>query len=205
MKMLAAGCVLGILVCVGCDRAANEPAPAQTPQAQSPAASSRITVSYAGDARIVFEAESGAIKAPMVVFESGECSRGKYVLAPEGPEHKEISLGGDVTHAFEVKDPGEYTLWLRVNFNGACGNSLGILLDGAELGAVEDAVFEKWHWTPLRGQRLNLASGAHTLGVVNREDGTAYDQVLLTRDADLRPMGIETPTESVPNAGGSAP
>jgi len=198
MRLCTAGGVLAILLCVGCDRPSNESA---RPQPAPAPAAGRITVAYADDARIVFEAESGMVKAPMAVIESGDCSGGKYVLAPEGPEHKEISIGGDVTCAFEVKTPGEYTLWLRVHFNGACGNSLGLLLDGVELGVVEDAVFEKWHWTPLRGQRPNLAAGAHTLVIANREDGASCDQVLLTRDPDLRPTGIETATPAASGGG----
>ena len=152
-----------------------------------------ISIEYEVLPSILLEAESGAIKSPMKVFDDKGCSGGKYVLAPEGPDHKEISIGGDVTYKFSVKEAGQYVLWLRTNFSGACGNSLGIRLDGRDLGKVEDAVFEKWHWVALRAQRPRLTAGTHVLVITNREDGAACDQVLFTQDAEYRPTGIEQP------------
>ena len=151
-----------------------------------------LTIEYETLPSILFEAESGLVTAPVALYDDAEASGGKYALAPEGPEHKEISIGGGVTYAIATPESGEYVLWLRAKWSGDCGNSLGITLDGQDLGDVGDAVHEKWHWVRLRRGKLTLAGGVHVLTITNREDGSAWDQVLLARDEDYRPAGIET-------------
>jgi hypothetical protein len=141
---------------------------------------------------ILLEAEAGKVAAPMAVFEDAEASGGSYVLAPEGPEGEEINVGGEVVHVFHAPEAGAYALWLRTRFSGACGDSLSVALDGLPVGTVQDSVYGAWHWTPLSGRKLDLAPGEHVLVVGNREDGSAYDQVLLTADPDERPAGIAT-------------
>jgi len=151
----------------------------------------RLTVEYDIPASILMEAELGQVHEPVAVFEDAAVSGGKYVLAPEGPDNKEISIGGDVACRFSVAEAGEYKLWLRVRWSGACGNSVGLTLDGADFGTVEDSVYDVWHWVP-SGRRFRLAREKHLLVIANREDGAAVDQVLLTQDWDYRPTGIET-------------
>jgi len=201
VRRMSNAAVMSLLLCLcmhlwGCDR--------QSPSGKAPemqAEGQWLRITYATAPRIVLEAEDGVVTPPMDVFEDSDCGGGKYVLAPEGPNHEEISVGGDVTHRIQVDEAGEYMLWLRVRFSGACGNSLGLFLDGERLGTVEDALFERWHWLPLRGRRLPLSAGEHRLVIANREDGAACDQVLLTTDPDYRPAGIET--ASVAPAAGS--
>ena len=183
----------------GCERQ-TEPGPEPEPQAAN-AGSNAITIEYEVLPSILLEAESGAVKAPVKVFEDAAASAGKYVLAPEGPDHKEISIGGDVSYRIVVAEPGEYVLWLRTLFSGACGNSLGVLIDGQDVGKVEDAVFDQWHWVPLRGRRFTLAAGEHSLVLTNREDGAACDQILLTQDGDYRPAGVEAAEKEGRTAG----
>ena len=156
-----------------------------------PKKSPAVTIIEEQASRILLEAEAGTVKEPVMVFAEEGVSGGKYVLAPEGPEHQEISIGGHVTYRFEVVNAGRYTLWLRTRFSRACGNSLGVMLDGQALGTVEDAVYEKWHWVPLRGVRAELKEGPHVLVISNREDGAAWDQVLFVGDEEYRPGGIE--------------
>ena len=184
-------CVTIVLLLCGCG---DETETANSNNPPPPIQNGSVTIEYEIRPSILFEAEDGeVVNAPVTVFEDVECSRGEYVMAPEGEEHKELSIGGDVTYAFSVKEAGKYRLWLRTRFCCACGNSLGISLDGNKVGKVEDAVFEKWHWEQLRLRMLELAAGAHTLTIANREDGAAWDQILLTQDRDYRPAGMEDP------------
>lgn len=183
-------CVLcGAVWFAGCGGDADE-GPAEVAQ-PVPARRPAVTIIEEKAARVLLEAEEGTVKAPVEVFEKEGVSGGKYVLAPEGPEYKEINIGGHVMYRFEVVNAGGYSLWLRTRFSGACGNSLGVMLDGQGLGTVEDAVYDKWHWVPLRGARVELKEGSHVLVISNREDGAAWDQVLLTTDEEYRPGGIE--------------
>ena len=152
-------------------------------------------ISIAFDIRpsILTEAESGTIHPPVVLKEDKDASQGKYVIAPEGPDHKEISVGGDVTYKLYVAEPGDYSLWLRANWCCKCGNSMNLSVDGEAMGAVEDSVVERWHWVLLQKPLRKLTAGPHLLVLGNREDGSGVDQILLTQDADYRPTGIESP------------
>ena len=175
----------GAMWFTGCGGDADE-WPAEVAQSV-PTKRPAVTIIEEQAVSILLEAESGTVESPVKVFAEEGVSGGKYVLAPEGPEHKEISIGGQVSYRFEVVNAGRYTLWLRTRFSGACGNSLGVMLDGQGLGTVEDAVYDKWHWVPLRGARADLKVGSHVLVISNREDGAAWDQVLLTTDEEYRP------------------
>ena len=185
--LLAAGLVAGAC---GCDGSGAGGAGTSPDGGERPG---RVEIRYEILPSILFEAEAGEIEEPVALFEASACSNGQYVLAPEGPEHKEISIGGAVTYRIRAAEPGVYTLWLRTHFSGACGNSLDVMLDGAQMGTVEDGVFETWHWTPLRARRLRLDDRPHLLTIKNREDGSAWDQVLLTQDRDYRPDGVARP------------
>lgn len=180
----------------GCGRSADNPARGtpSTTLAVSNGASSGGLFSITRDVRpsILIEAESGAVKPPVVVKEEANASEGRCVIAPEGPDHTEISVGGDVTYKVHVAEAGDYYLWLRANWSGGCGNSMDISMDGKALGYVEDAVYETWHWVPLQRPLRKLTAGDHLFTLGNREDGAAADQILLTQDADYRPTGIES-------------
>ncbi len=151
----------------------------------------RITVEYEVRPSVLFEAEAGRIEAPVAEFESDAASGGKYVLAPEGPDHQEINKGGGVNFTLKIEKAGDYWFWLRTHWSGACGNSLGVALDGQDIGAVGDATYEEWHWVRLGRKPIALAGGDHVLYVESREDGSSFDQVLLAQDEDYRPIGIE--------------
>jgi len=185
------------LALAGCGPSSGGAAPA------IPAAASNTTtttlkkvglISIAFDIRpsILIEAESGAIHPPVVLKEDKDASQGEYVIAPEGPNHEEISIGGDVTYKLYVAEPGDYTLWLRANWCCGCGNSMDLSLDGEALGKVEDSVFKSWHWVALQKPLRKLTAGTHLLVLGNREDGSGVDQILLTQDPDYRPTGIES-------------
>lgn len=183
--LLAAACVLAL---AACEKAAP-PVPPPTPTTTLTAG----TISIQLDVRpsILIEAESGEVRAPVVVREDAAASGGKFVIAPEGPEHAELSVGGNVTYRLHVAEPGRYTLWVRGNWCCSCGNSVSVSLDGGKAYDIEDAVLNKWHWVELQGHRPELTAGDHLLVVSNREDGAGWDQILLTQDPDYRPMDIE--------------
>jgi len=184
ISYLAAACLLALLA--GCERQAATPSSTPTTTLKK----GSLTIEYEVVPSILMEAENGQITAPMTVFEDHEASRGKYVMTPEGPAGEEINHGGEVVYRLDVAAPGEYVLWCRARWAGACGNSLDILLDTAGQGFVEDPVYEVWHWVALR-RKLKLDAGEHFLVIGNREDGSAVDQVLLTQDPDYRPTDIE--------------
>ena len=149
--------------------------------------------------RILIEAENGKIQPPMKVFRDAKASQGGFVEAPEGPNHKEISIGGSVTHTFVVEEPGAYVLWIRKSWTSGCGNSLTVSVDGGkEITFGGDATYGKWDWKRVPdpaqpGQPLlcTLTKGTHTIAIGNREDGSRYDQILLIQDSEYVPVSIE--------------
>jgi len=145
--------------------------------------------------RILIEAESAkSIQPPVAVFESADASGGKFLEAPEGPDHEEISVGGSAEYEFSVTTAGEYVLWIRKNWSGACGNSLLVKIDDLpEVVFGEDGTYDTWDWALAVGRKFSLAPGAHTLTIKNREDGAKFDQILLTTDTKYVPVGIEEP------------
>ena len=178
-----------VALCAGCEK---QPDHGTAPTPDAARGPDQLTIEYEVRPSILIEAEVGEVHKPVAVFEDASASGGKYVLAPEGPEHKEISIGGDVAYRFRVKEFGEYRLWLRAKWSGACGNSVSVTLDGGDFGTVEDPVYDVWHWVP-SNRRMRLSAGEHMLIIGNREDGAAIDQILYTQDSDYRPTGIEPP------------
>lgn len=143
--------------------------------------------------RVLLEAETGRLREPMKVFASKAAGGDKYVLAPEGPNHKEISIGGDVVLAFKVEKAGKYELWLRVWWDHGCANSLNVAIDGKSHGYITNNNTEVWQWMRSQAGPFDLAAGEHLLVVGNREDGSRLDQVLLIQDSEYVPAGIEKP------------
>jgi hypothetical protein len=87
----------------------------------------------------------------------------------------------------EVKVPeaGTYYPWVRVWWLDDCANSFHVSIerDGKVLleKTVEDATTETWHWVPAGSPGgLSLGEGAHTVLVINTEDGAWLSTILFT-------------------------
>lgn len=169
---------------------------------------------------ICMEAES-AIKLEPLVILGGDgiavavegwhavdgASGGKYIEIPQAPikspeeekdsEDSSKKIQGKAVYEFEVASAGVYYLWCRVWWLDSCGNSLSINLDAAKPFAFgQDRTFKTWHWVKaIDGlKQLNLSGGTHTLTIHAREDGVRVDQILLTKNKNYVPVGIEDVT-----------
>ena len=138
------------------------------------------------------------IKAPMAITSDPKAAKGKYLGAPEGPNHKEKSKGGFAVYEFGVKVEGRYKFWGRKNWCCGCGNSLTIQFDGKKRVTFgEDGTYDSWQWLLYDKKTFKLKKGKHTLKITNREDGSKIDQVLLLLKEDDEddegyvPVGIE--------------
>ena len=172
---------------------------------------------------ILVEAENAAeIVEPFILCEeladsteeSQISSQGKYVEIPEGAG-KGKDAGGKVVLKFKIEEPGEYSLWARVNYLDACANSFGIQMDGYLFGEKDDQgneqiaeklvlnTFKHWKWVQMTGAggkavRFDLTRGEHTITFHNTEDGAKLDQFILTTEPDPDawfPAGIMTQAE----------
>jgi hypothetical protein len=60
---------------------------------------------------------------------------------------------------------------------------------------IEDATYQTWHW--VKGPRLTLSAGQHTIRIQNREDGARLDQFMLINSTRYVPTGSRRRTAAV--------
>lgn len=138
------------------------------------------------DALVIDLSAATDVKPPFALKQDAEAAKGIKLVLPEGAgsaQHK-----GSASLKLEVKEPGDYFLWARVYWNDSCGNSvlLRIINTGASL-VTEDSLYGTWHW--VKAGRVALSPGEHAVVLLEREDGIALDQLLLTRDPNFLPLG----------------
>ena len=153
--------------------------------------------------QIVIEAESAVeIEAPVAkgttpanaVIEKA-ASGGAFLFIKEGAGNPPKLNKGFAKYEFEVEKAGAYRLWARVRWEGECSNSFMVQIDDRPAFLFgEDATFNVWHWVRYPVARMaplmRLSKGKHVLVFRNREDGVALDQILLTTDKRVVPVGI---------------
>jgi len=157
---------------------------------------------------LCFEAESAhEIILPFKITQASEdtCKTNKtllkgasgnaYLEIPEGTgAKKDKDKTGVATFTFEITHPGDYMLWCRVWWADECGNSVMVSIDNAKPFTLgQDTTYRTWHWIKpeVKLSQLHLEKGQHTLKLLEREDGIAIDQILLTSDMGYVPVGIE--------------
>jgi hypothetical protein len=97
---------------------------------------------------------------------------------------------GTAVREFDVKDAGNYRLYMRVRWCCACGNSFWFVVDNGPLMdfTAGGGAYGQWNWGYHREEgrawTVPLAAGKHTLKVAYHEDGARLDQVLFTTRAD---------------------
>ncbi|MBM4044790.1 MAG: hypothetical protein FJ279_06740 [Planctomycetes bacterium] len=188
-RELLSAVVMLVLAAASCSKAESGK-PAKAPS--KPAAPATLFDAATGGRILINAADAVKVDPPMVMVDDKTAAKGKHIWAPEGPDDKEISIGGSATFKFDAAEPGDYILWVRANWHCSCGNSVNVAIDGAEPTAVgEDGTYQRWHWVKKIGKTFKLTQGAHTMVVGNREDGAKFDQVLLTKDKDYIPVDIE--------------
>ena len=147
------------------------------------------------DAIVVHAEATTPCTAPMVLREAALTSLGTALTIPDG---KGGGAGrGQATLSCTVDQPGNYRAWVRARWQDSCGNSVFFRVgDGRQRTIGQDSVYGRWHW--VEAGNHELPPGAHKLAFVEREDGIAIDQVLLTRDKTFVPTGaISAGTEAI--------
>jgi hypothetical protein len=149
---------------------------------------------------ICVEAESAVTTAAPVAVISGvggdpalkEASGGSGIAIPEGAG-KPPEAGGEAVYSFAVAQAGEYVFWGRAWWENSCGNSFTLILDqGRPYEFGGDGTYTSWHW--VKGMKVRLSAGPHTLRIQNREDGVKLDQFIFAADPKYVPVGIEEPS-----------
>jgi hypothetical protein len=99
------------------------------------------------------------------------------------------------TYTVHIAHAGVYILWGRVKASHGGDNSFFVQVDDNEDNLWEVEMGGHWHWDKINNRdildpvRFILTSGAHTIRIKLREDGTKLDKLLLTNNADFVPNG----------------
>ncbi|MCH8218206.1 MAG: carbohydrate binding domain-containing protein [Planctomycetes bacterium] len=143
-----------------------------------------------------FEAESGAITAPMQVFsDSPTASAGQHIGTADGigDENNNPPADGVATYSFDVPEDGVYRLAIRVIITGG-SNSFWFRIPGMATNTTNHASGwvrfndisdgATWHWDEVHSSddgnsvvEFTLSAGTHTLEIARREDGTLLDAI----------------------------
>jgi hypothetical protein len=144
------------------------PAPAPTPApipAPTPAPTPTPAPAISGTS---FEAEAGAITAPMQIIADASAAGGKYIVQTAD------SGSGSAQYSLTIPEDGKYQIRARVIAPNGSSNSFYYTLDGnAESAWSLPDTLTNWTW--VNGSTFTLAKGTHTLTVKKREKNTKLD------------------------------
>ncbi len=158
------------------------------------------SIAWAGMVKIVVEGgDYSAIKPSMIktTTTSDAVSNKDYIRIPLRRPHATTETGpaddGNAKFKINVPSSGTYQFWARTWWYDACGNSFFVILDDKPAVYIEDATYQTWHW--VKGPKLQLSAGQHTIRIQNREDGARLDQFMLINNTQYVPTRIESRTE----------
>jgi len=159
--------------------------------------------------KIWLEAESGSLGAPMKSAADGSVSSGSYIWVPEGQRdnYGTAANGGSAKYRFQIDQEGDYLIWGRTLAANDRSDSFFVAVDSGSYARWDVPRAQSWSWDVAAS--VHLAAGEHTLTILNREDGTKLDRILITSDAAYVPAGAgesvqPTPPTPVPEPPASA-
>ncbi len=109
------------------------------------------------------------------------------------PENEEPAMKyGGALFEIEVPQAVQCKIWVRCWWDGSCGNTLNLQVNDEPRSVTigNDGTYHTWHWLE-SPKTYNLSAGKHTIRILNREDGIAFDQILITSDMEYYPQEIE--------------
>jgi regulation of enolase protein 1 (concanavalin A-like superfamily) len=154
--------------------------------------------------QMYFEAESGAVTAPMQLAADATASAGGFIqVAPGNNSSASAPATGRAAYSFSVASAALFRLWGRVIAPTNADDSFWVRMDGSATWSKWNGIplGAAWHWvvvhngdTPGAPVQFNLGAGNHTLEIAYREDGTRLDRLFLTSDLAATPVDQGRPT-----------
>jgi hypothetical protein len=145
---------------------------------------------------IWLEAEAGRLQAPMVIDGDDSASAGMAIGVPNGTGSfsSPDSLAGYAEYRFEIQTSGNYIVWGRVLAPTGKDDSFFAAMDSGEFVRWNTQRGKQWTWDEIGTKNqdpmvFSLAQGEHTLYIMQREDGTYLDKILITEDMAFVPEG----------------
>lgn len=153
---------------------------------------------------VILEAENGNLTGVMSVASDGAASNGKYINLPEAGGAN--NQAGDAEYSFTVSEAGDYIVWGRILAPNGESDSFFLQMNDGPVLTWLTGTITSWGWgqAPTDPASFNLAPGTHTLRVKGREDGTKLDQIVITKDPNFVPTGIQIPGGTLTDDNGVA-
>ena len=137
-----------------------------------------------------FEAESGALTAPMQVGSSGTASNGKYAIVPTT-----AGSGGSASYAFTATDDYTLHVWARVLAPSTSSNRISFKLDSNPTNFWDLPISSSWQWVQLP-TTWSALTGTHSFVMNREESGVAVDRILMTNSNSFTPVVATFQAES---------
>ena len=155
------------------------------------------------------EAEDGNLQLPMTSQNDIEASGNQYIsVIPAVDDQGQGNNGlGSADYQVYIPVAGHYKLWLRVLAASGVSNSCYVTVNNSSEYRWDFESRSYWQWATGAENGFNLPSGFITMNIRNRESGTQFDKILLTRNSSYTPTndGEETqPFSFITNASGLA-
>jgi hypothetical protein len=166
----------------------STPAPTAAPTANSPT-SPGCARRYAvdGGTPIFLEAELySSVAGRFIALADKDRSAGMAMGIPGAGKRSDKSTY--LSFDLQVANGGTFYVWLLGYGPSDNADSFFVQADGGTL-VQANLTRNGWRWKQAGGT-LKLGSGAHTFRILNREDGSNVDKILLTRDKNLEPAGL---------------
>lgn len=201
--VVALGCLLGVSAAqkpvtdpLGPFASIQSGAPTDAPTADASAASGAVQASVSVF-KIIDASEAVTITPPVEKGEDSLAATGKALKIPDKkgtpPDGKDPAMEyGGAIFKCELTAEAECKIWLRVWWDGSCGNTINLKVDDEPKSVTvgNDGTYRTWHWMEAP-KSYKLSKGTHTITLLNREDGIMFDQMLITNDMQYVPQGIE--------------
>jgi hypothetical protein len=144
----------------------------------------------------ILEAETGTMTLPMAAQRDTSASSGTYLWVPQGSGNwmSPSSKAGTVQYSFRLSTSGTYRIWGRILAQTGKDDSFFVSMDGGAYKIWDIQKCTSWAWDLVNSRSegdpvsFHLSAGTHTLSLMQREDGTKIDKLVITRDATYAPQ-----------------
>lgn len=149
-------------------------------------------------AYLTFEAEAGALTAPMRSVTATDAFAGRYIDTPSGtPTGGTTNPSGRAVFGVNIPAAGTWRLFVRMYGTSNNNNAMFESMDGAARLQILTSANNVWQWV-LAGRTYSLAAGQHSLELGGHEAQARADRVLLTNDPTFTPTAVPGSDNTAP-------
>jgi chitodextrinase len=155
-----------------------------------------FTTSTSSHVYLRFEAEGGALTAPMRSVTGANAFGDAWIDTPAGTSTgTSSSPAGTAVFGVNIPSAGTWYLWVRIHNPSSSGGTMYESVDGAVRVLMDVSAAGEWEWAA--GRSYTLDAGLHSLELGGRRAEARADRILLTDDPNFvpteQPMGDVTP------------